>query len=850
MNVSVLLIVSVSVVVIFAHMYKLGVPATVISLGVGGGAPAGTYLAWETIRQAIKSGDRRAQSSDNADKLAGAVLKQWGKEYLVRKFNDTVHDLTVSWAATESAVMTRWEDLIREATRGLGAQKGARCGEWAVSAQGLAGSEHELATVLERVPTGWLVVLGGPGYGKSMLMLRLVVDIVRQREPGGLVPVFVPMTSWDPENNDLCEWLEKQLASDYPGLDATVPGEEGKPSRITVLLAEQKVMPILDGLDEMPLAARGRAIDRLNEAFTGPTRPLRLVMTCRTTEYKAIVNAPGKPRKPVRGAAAIELRALDADMVADYLSEHRNDDRWAEVVQELSAPISPLLDALKTPLYASLASAIYNPHRYHMRGKVPEPRDLCDRTRFPDPDSIRYHLLDEFIPSMYSKEQEAEERRAREEKRPVGLLPAERRLMFIASYLAGRDSTTLKWWDLKGLAPSRLPATVVGLVSGIAACLTAALGTHVGVGIGVGFGTGMLIALAIGLGTRHARERWDKAGFLERYEKRRPGPGMAGGMIGAVIGGLAAGIAGKYHIGHEAKVFSGLPGALGIAIGAGATTEFFGGLIGTLIGSFVAGYLEAVGLGLPSAVVNGLAVGVAAGCFVWYLGRQGPSSSKPAWEGHIGIPSGLVVGLVIAFIAGPEEGVVPAIATGLMLAAAAALPLGLRHRDEDLDLVPSPGQALTRDASAFRRTALSAGLAAGAVGFIGLAMTSISEIGAKPSLTNVFSDGIGVGLTTGLAAGLTFGSYHAASPDFRIINWWLASRGKVPWRLKHFLDDAHQKTVLRQAGAAFEFRHVILRNRLAARLKDEQQRSAAATAAAGQSRRRAGHFGFGRVQDE
>jgi hypothetical protein len=68
----------------------------------------------------------------------------------------------------------------------------------------------------------------------------------------------------------------------------------------------------------------------------------------------------------------------------------------------------------------------------------------------------------------------------------------------------------------------------------------------------------------------------------------------------------------------------------------------------------------------------------------------------------------------------------------------------------------------------------------------------------------------------------TFGVYHAASPGFRIINCWLASQGKVPWRFTHFLDDAHQKTVLHQAGASYEFRHVILRDRLAARLEKDQ----------------------------
>jgi hypothetical protein len=326
--------------------------------------------------------------------------------------------------------------------------------------------------------------------------------------------------------------------------------------------------------------------------------------------------------------------------------------------------------------------------------------------------------------------------------------------MFIASYLKARKSTTLEWWNLEDLGPRWLPAAVVGVVCGIAAGVAAALGTHVGVGIGVGFGVGLLIAEAIGLGVRHARERWDKEGFDRRFAKRRPGPGMAGGIIGAVIGSLAAGVAGRYHIGHEPSLFSGMPEALGIAIGAGSTTEFLGGLLGALFGSFVAGYLAAVGLGLPAGIVEGLGVGLAVALAITYLRRRIPSLGPPVWERHIGIPAGLIVGLAIGLMAWREVGVIGGIVTGLVIAAAASVPLGMRYRDDELDAAPSPGRALDRDASAFRLTALLAGLAAASVGFIGGAMTSIFEVGAKPSLTDFIRDGLGIGLHVSLSGSL------------------------------------------------------------------------------------------------
>jgi NACHT domain-containing protein len=786
------------------------------------GNPALRESSTHTPRADAQAGESRVPGGDQlteVGRLAITLSTEWTSEFNARKFNDQGYELTVSWTA-EPTLMNSWEYLVDQAVSGFGAQKDVRPDPWADSAQELKGSGHDLAAVLDRVPTGWLVVLGEKGSGKSMLMLQLVIDLIKKRDSGAPVPVFVPMTTWDPAKDKLARWLEKQLPRDYPRLEAEVPGEQGRRSRIADLLARQKIVPILDGLDEMSPDLRRRAVDMLNKSFDSPDRPLRLVVTCRTAEYTAIADPADGPWNPINAAAAIKLQPFSGAEVAQYLSRKGKDHRWAKVVELLSGPAgpSPLRETLETPLYACLASAIYNP-RHHSYGPAPDPDDL--RTKYHDPASIQHHLLDEFIPAMYQGERDAEERRAREERRPPARLPAERRLMFIARSLKARDSTMLEWWNLEGLAPAWackwLPATVVGVVCGIAVGLAAALGTHVGVGIGLGFGVGLLIAEAVGLGVRHAWGRWGKEGFKRRFERPRPGPGMAGGIIGAVLGSLGAGIAGKYHIGHEPSLFSGVPEALGIAIGAGSTTDFPGGLFGALFGSFVAGYLAAVGLGLPAGIVNGLGTGIAAAVAIKYLGRRAPSIGPPVWEKHIGIPAGLVVGLVIGLIAWREIGAAGGIVAGLLIAAAASVPLGMRYRDEDLDAAPSPGRTMARDASDFRLTALWAGLATGSVGFIGGAMTSIFEVGAKPSLTDFIRDGLGIGLSAGLVVGLCFGFYHAAYPDFRILNWWLAGKRKVPLRFGHFLDDAHQKTVLRQIGARYEFRHVVLRDRLAAR---------------------------------
>ena len=101
---------------------------------------------------------------------------------------------------------------------------------WATGPEDLAGEGGELADVLARVPTGRLVVLGEPGAGKTMLMVRLVLDLLARRAAGGPVPFLASVASWNPADQDLRDWLAAQLLIDHPAL-ASPPAEPTGQSR-------------------------------------------------------------------------------------------------------------------------------------------------------------------------------------------------------------------------------------------------------------------------------------------------------------------------------------------------------------------------------------------------------------------------------------------------------------------------------------------------------------------------------------------------------------------------------------------------------------------------------------------
>jgi hypothetical protein len=196
------------------------------------------WLAWATYRGPKRSGTSVSGLSMAlvADQLAMAVGAQWEAEARVRRLNEP-YPLPVSWSAADTSLTDPWDLLVRLASSGAGWSAPPPVGTWASGPDDLAGKAGELAEVLARVPTGRLVVLGEPGTGKTMLMVRLVLGLLARRAAGGAVPVLVSIASWNPAEQGLRDWLAAQLLIDHPTL--AVPSPEGmtEPTQAHALLA-------------------------------------------------------------------------------------------------------------------------------------------------------------------------------------------------------------------------------------------------------------------------------------------------------------------------------------------------------------------------------------------------------------------------------------------------------------------------------------------------------------------------------------------------------------------------------------------------------------------------------------
>jgi hypothetical protein len=106
-----------------------------------------------------------------------------------------------------------------------------------------------------------------------------------------------------------------------------------------------------------------------------------------------------------------------------------------------------------------------------------------------------------------------------------------------------------------------------------------------------------------------------------------------------------------------------------------------------------------------------------------------------------------------------------------------------------------------------------------------LALTSLFTVmsvltfalAAGLSINGGFLAGLRFGLVAGVVGGIVIGLllvFAGAWPLYLLARTWLALRGRLPWRLTAFLEDAHKMGILRQVGAVYQFRHARLQDRL------------------------------------
>jgi NACHT domain len=746
-----------------------GVGTVSIWVTLAVGLPA-IWLAWTTHRPAADCGEPAlAGIADElalaaiADELALAVRAQWDAEAGARRLNDP-YPIPVSWEAADPSLAGSWDALVRLASTGAGWPSPA-AGTWAGGPEDLAAAGAQLADVLSRVPTGRLVVLGEPGAGKTTLMVRLVLDLLGRRQAGGPVPVLAGLSSWDPAGQDLVEWLASQMLLTYPALAWPAPGDPQR-SRAVALIDAGRVWPVLDGLDEIPGTARRRAIQRISEALR-PGWPV--VLTCRTAEFRDALRPREGAELTFRSAAVIQLLPLDAASVRDYLCHSADGPaaatRWEPVLRLAGTP-APAGQALGTPLMLSLARAIYGTHPEDETGSVPDPAELAS-AELSDRDAVESRLFDGFLPAAYRDLRAGPA--GRRGKRSADC--AEAALVRLAQDLGG--SAELRWWK-PWTGDARAAENAMFIMPVAAAALTGLAGSAA---FGDSIPRRLIAAVAAGIGVLLLMQFTLPTGAVA------PRPGVSWGWergwgqslwtpIRVTLACAAALVPATWL-----EITAGPPGA---AAWLAACLLAFG------LQPKASAFTEAVTPRLSLARDRHATLAIVAGTGL-----------------VIGPGLGLACGTALGLLAGLTSGITAGLVAGLAIFPVASVFLfGVlqRHVDPQIDM---PLEV--------------AGLAMS----LGASLLLAADTAVIFALGHPVATGVLVG--SGYGATLGFGSavIQSAWPRWLIIRTRLFTSRHAPWDLLKFLEEAHRREVLRQSGAAYQFRHLKLQQRLAARSRQD-----------------------------
>ncbi|EPH41182.1 hypothetical protein STRAU_5834 [Streptomyces aurantiacus JA 4570] len=423
------------------------------------------------LAHAGSGGEERLRHA--AQELAETVHRQWSAEAQTRMLHRP-QPLQVRWSSTGLPVAASAAAVLGEGVVG-GRPTRLR----------LRGGIDDIAGKYVRLPRRQLVLLGAPGAGKTVLAILLTLGLLKHRRAhGGPVPVLLSLSSWDPRAEQLDAWVIRRLVEDYPALvNSEVFGPQAAPRLVT----DGRVVPVLDGLDEIPAELHTAAIEALDQI--APGRPL--VITCRSEEYETAVATGGTV---LTTAAVVELEPVGVREVVVFLSAGgpAAELRWGPVLAHLRAcPGGPLAQALSSPLIAVLARAVYS-------APTADPAELLDSGRFRDRAALEGHLLDSFVSAVYAQRPPPPDDGPGTSPPQYSPELAHRWLSFVAAHMERHTTRDLAWWQLHWIFP-RTGRRVIGMVLELLTGAVAGIGVALGLGLGVGMVAGVAGGLSAGL---------------------------------------------------------------------------------------------------------------------------------------------------------------------------------------------------------------------------------------------------------------------------------------------------------------------------------------------------------------
>ncbi|MBD1884948.1 NACHT domain-containing protein [Microcoleus vaginatus] len=186
-----------------------------------------------------------------------------------------------------------------------------------------------------------LLILGEAGAGKTTTMIELAkasIDLA-DRQSDAPIPVFLKLSSWEKEQKNMFYWLVKALKEKYClKIEKEVLKE---------LLSQNKLLLILDGLDELGENSRKKCVGAINHLLKQEQIQWCpcIVISSRRQEYEIL--------DKLQLNRAIYLRPLSDAQIQEYVLRDREREIFWQTLQEQDR--KKLSDVLQRPLFLKIA---------------------------------------------------------------------------------------------------------------------------------------------------------------------------------------------------------------------------------------------------------------------------------------------------------------------------------------------------------------------------------------------------------------------------------------------------------------------------------------------------------------
>ena len=180
--------------------------------------------------------------------------------------------------------------------------------------------QTNIIKVFEREGVGRrLLILGEPGAGKTTSLLKLAAALITQAKQDSTapIPVIFELSAWKKDRQPIEEWLVEQLKDNY-SIDLRLSQN---------WIQENRILPLLDGLDELGLIRQRLAIQKINQ-YLHQDIARKLVVCCRWEEYKQ-----GQVQLYELKGAYYLKPSTESD-IRDYLQRLNQQDLWQKIENE------------------------------------------------------------------------------------------------------------------------------------------------------------------------------------------------------------------------------------------------------------------------------------------------------------------------------------------------------------------------------------------------------------------------------------------------------------------------------------------------------------------------------------